>query len=362
MGRILAIILAVLAVVLIAAATIRTTELAPAKTPQGAVQSLLARVKGNDYAGAFSYVAKGSNTDQQSFTRDVRGSNASLRTYSALQKFDTKVLREDDNEALVRTNMQWSTALGAFYDNRDLKVVKEGDSWKVTWPVQPVPKVPPQVIPVNYLRWDIITRGSDDDWGAQNVEAPRVRIVSMNAIERDGGSIILGEIVNEDTVPGFVSVGATLIGKDGNAIAQESSFDKISHTLLPKEVSPFRIDFPGVKLATVKSVRMQPSALIVGASADPVIGVLHQRIEKDGSGKSVLRGELVNQSGQTVNIPHVLATFYDNAGKVIWVSDGYSDQALLPQTPVPFAVSLRDDLASNVQSYRVTVNQYSIDR
>ena len=75
-----------------------------------------------------------------------------------------------------------------------------------------------------------------------------------------------------------------------------------------------------------------------------------------------LEGELLNESGQTVNIPHVLATFYDNAGKVIWVSDGYVDQALPPQTPIPFAVDLRDDLAANVHSYRVTVNQYSLNR
>ncbi len=53
----------------------------------------------------------------------------------------------------------------------------------------------------------------------------------------------------------------------------------------------------------------------------------------------------MNQSGETVNIPHVLATYYDNSGKVIWVSDGYVDQALLPQTPVPFAVDLRDEMA-----------------
>jgi hypothetical protein len=57
----------------------------------------------------------------------------------------------------------------------------------------------------------------------------------------------------------------------------------------------------------------------------------------------------------------VLATYYDRSGKVIWVSDGYVDKALLPQTPVPFAVDLRDDLASNVQNYRVTVNQYILN-
>jgi hypothetical protein len=152
------------------------------------------------------------------------------------------------------------------------------------------------------------------------------------------------------------------VGKNGQDIAAESSFDKMSHILLPKEVSPYRIDFPGVRLADVKSVRMKPDSMLVPASADPVIGVLHQRIEKDAKGRTVLQGELLNESGQTVNIPHVLATFYDNNGRVIWVSDGYSDRALLPQTPQPFAVDLRDDLAANVHSYRVTVNQYSLNR
>ena len=85
-----------------------------------------------------------------------------------------------------------------------------------------------------------------------------------------------------------------------------------------------------------------------------------QRIEKDAKGRTVLKGELLNESGQTVNIPHVLATFNDDSGKVIWVSDGYVAQALLPQTPVPFAVDLPPDVAKNVQTYRVIVNHFEL--
>lgn len=362
MSRILPIILVVLAGFLIAAATVHTNELAPATTPQGAVDSMLALVKSHDLRGAYSFVAGSNNTAFEDFSRDLAGSNGSLRTYSSLQKFDTKVLNENDQDAKVQANMTYATAVGAFYDTRDLTVVKEGGSWKVQWPVEKAAKVPPQVIPVNYLRWDIVSRGPDDDWGAQNVDAPHVRIISMNAVQEDGSTIVLGEIENEDTVPGFVSVGATLVGKDGNPIGQEESFDKISHTVLPKEISPFRIDFPNVKLAQVKSVKMTPNAMLVPASADPVIGVLHQAIDKDAQGRPVLKGELMNESGQTVNIPHVLATFYDDSGKVIWVSDGYVDHALAPQTPLAFSVPLRDDLTSKIHTYRVTVNQYSIDR
>jgi len=362
MKRALPIIIVVLTVVLVAVGTIRPNELSPAKSPQGAVQSLFAHVKARDYHGAYAYVANAANTDEHAFARDLSGRDGSLRTYSSLQQADTKILHENENEALVRATLEYATAVGAFYDTRDLKVVKEGSSWKVEWPVEKEAKVPPQVIPQTFLRWDVITRGSSDDWGAQNVEAPRVRIISMNAVPQGNSTIIVGEIENEDTVPGFVSVSATLTGKDGSVLGEESSFDKISHTLLPKEISPFRIDFPKVPLASIETVHMQPNSMLVPASADPVIGVMHQRVETDARGRHVLKGDLVNESGEIVNIPHVLATYYDNAGKVIWVSDGYVDNALLPQTPVPFAVDLRDDLASNVHTYRVTVNQYMLDR
>jgi hypothetical protein len=215
------------------------------------------------------------------------------------------------------------------------------------------------VIPVNYLRWDIINRGSSDDWGVQNVDAPQVRIISMNAIQRPDRVVVLGEVVNEDTVPAYVNVGAVLLDKNDREIAQEISFDKISHTLLPKQVSPYRIDFPNIKLEQLKSVRMEPKAMLVPASADPVIAVDSQQIETDALGKKVLRGRLINQSGQIVNIPHVLASYYDSNGKVIWVSDGYVDQELLPQIPVSFAVDVPNDVAANIHSYHVVVNYYN---
>jgi hypothetical protein len=362
MYRIIPIAILILTVALVAAGTVQTNDVAAAKTPDGAVRSLYEHAKGRDFRGAYQYVSPSSNTDEQAFVRDMGGRDGSLRTYSNLEKVEAKILNQTENSAMVRATTEWSTAVGAFFDTRDLKVVDNNGTWQVEWPVEKQAKVPPQVIPVNYLRWDIVTRGSDDDWGAQNVEAPRVRIISMNAIERDGATIVLGEIENEDTVPAFVSVNATLVDKNSNVIGEESSFDKVSHTLLPKEISPFRIDFPKLRLSQVKSVRMQPNSMLIAASADPVIGVLHERVDKDLRGRPVLKGELLNESGVAVNIPHVLATYYDGSGKVVWVSDGYVDQALQPQVPVPFSVGLQQDVAKDVHNYRVTVNEYSLDR
>jgi hypothetical protein len=194
------------------------------------------------------------------------------------------------------------------------------------------------------------------------VDGPRVRIVSMNAVDSSTGVVVMGEVVNEDTIPAFVNVNSTLIDGAGNAIDDESSFDKIAHILLPKQVTPYRIDFPNVELKNVKNVHMDVKAALVPASADPVIGVMNQKIDTDAQGKSVLHGDLFNESGQTVNIPHVIASFYDNNGKVVWVSDGYVDRALLPQSSEPFAVELPRSLQGKVQNFHVLVNQYSLGR
>ena len=73
MKRVLPIVIIVLTVVLIAMATIQPNELSPAKSPEGAVQSLFAHVRAHDYKGAYSYVAKSSDADESSFASDLSG-------------------------------------------------------------------------------------------------------------------------------------------------------------------------------------------------------------------------------------------------------------------------------------------------
>ena len=70
----------------------------------------------------------------------------------------------------------------------------------------------------------------------------------------------------------------------------------------------------------------------------------------------------MNESGQIVNIAHVLATFYDHTGQIVWVSDGYVQDALLPETAQPFAVNVPDDLENKIATYRVVVSPFSADR
>ena len=363
MRRLLPIVLGIVTAILIVIAwfgsgAVERRQMRAATTPEQAVRLLLSQVQSHNFDAAYARLANRDDVDKNTFIREFTGSYGSLLTIAALESFDVFGLHTGENEATVRARLHYSTGVGPVDDTRDLKVERTGETWKVFWPVDTRAKMPPQVIPVNYLRWDVISRGASDDWGMQNVDSPQVRIVSMNAIQRPDSVVLVGEVVNEDSVPAYVNVGATLLGPNDEELAQESSFDKIAHTLLPRQVSPYRIDFPNMRLEQIKNVRMDAKALLISASADPVIEVNQQKLETDPLGKRILSGELTNQGGQVVSIPHVIAAYYDSNGKVIWVSDGYVAQALLPQIPVPFAVDLPADIAKNVEKFRVVVNHY----
>ena len=336
------------------------THFGNSSTPEGAVSALLNSIARRDWDSAYASLANRSEFTKQDFINDLNGTNGGLRSYASLAGFDVKPQHATAEEAQVRAVLHWSTVVGRFEDLRTLQVRKEGDQWRAAWPVVREPRVPPQVIPVNYLRWDVIYRGPGDDWGAQDVDAPHIRIVDMHPVDRGGSTIILGELLNEDVVPAFVEVRATLLAKNGSAIATEDSFDQISHILLPKQVTPFRINFRGINLSQVDSIRMQPASNLVAASADPVIAINDQKLTP--APDSALTGSLDNQSGQVVNIAHVIGSFYDKSGQVIWVSDGYATRALLPGTPAPFTIFIPPDISAKVSNYRVVTSSYSSNR
>lgn len=370
MGRLLAVIILIVTLLLVVVGTVwpdkaalammvgtRARTIHRATSPEAAAQILLSDISARDWPTAYSRLANKSEFTEDQFERDLTGGYPSLRSHATVDSFDLHPLHATNDDAEIRVDLHWSTVVGDFQESRALKVVRNGDTWAVDWPLTKEQRVPPQVIAVNYLRWDVIYRGPEDDWGTQDVESPHIRIVDMNPVGRPDEVAVMGEILNEDVVPAYVTVKATLLRKDGSAIATEDAFDKICHTLLPKQVSPFRIDFPNARLADVDSVRMQPTSSLVAASADPVVEIEDQKL--NSSSRPTLSGELVNQSGQIVNIAHVLGTFYDNRGQLQWVSDGYVNRALLPRIPAQFAIAIPPDVVGKVNTYRVTTTTFT---
>lgn len=368
-GRLLALVLAAATVVLVVIGTIWPVRAAAfyagnqslvrsTSTPEAALQNLGDDIRAFHWQSAYDSLANKGEFTVSDFTRDLTGLYPNLRTYSALGDLETRPVHQSANDAEFVVKMHWTTVVGDSVNSRNVHVVRNGGAWQVQWPIQKEPVVPPQVIPVNYLRWDVIYRGAGDDWGAQDVDAPHVRIIDMHPVQRADGLVLMGELLNEDVVPAYVSVNATLLGKNQQPLATEGSFDKIQHILLPKQVTPFLIRYPDVNLSSVGGVRIQPFSNLVAASADPVIEIQNEKLNP--APDASLTGQLVNQSGQVANVAHVLSTFYDKSGNLVWVADQYVDRALAPQTPVPFEIRIPQDLAKNISSDRTIISSYSV--
>ncbi len=367
-GPVLAIALAAATVFLVAAGTVwpipsavyyagGASGLGSPSTPVAAAENLGAQIRLRAWDAAYAGLANKATFTEPEFLQDLTGNALSLRTYATLESFEAQPLHESATEAEVALKLRWSSVVGTFQDTRNLHLVRSGGHWAVDWPLVKQQHVPPQVIPINYLRWDVIHGSSSDDWGSSEVEAPHVRIVDMRPVNRADGVVVMGELLNEDVIPALVSVQATLVRKDGSTLANGGSFDMISHTLLPKQVTPFFIQFPDTDLAQVGSIQMKPLSTLVSASADPVVEVENQKFNP-APGPS-LTGQLSNQSGQNVNVAHVLSTFYDKNGQVTWVAGQYIDRALLPRTPVDFRIPVPEDLAGKIASQRTVVATYS---
>ena len=187
-----------------------------ATTPEQALSNFLIDVQRRNWDRAFSSVERTNDSvNEQAFIQEWIGSNGGLRSFSSLERYDARPLHATDSEAQMRVRLHWSTPVGPVEDVRDFHLVHRGDQWKVVWDEVPVPNVPSQIVPVNYLRWDLVTGSAGEEWGSHNVDAPHVRIVSMNAVDSAEGSVVMGEVVNEDTIPAFVNVNATLVDAAG---------------------------------------------------------------------------------------------------------------------------------------------------
>jgi hypothetical protein len=326
-------------------------------TPQKAVRNLADDIRLQQWNSAYESLANKSEFSQSQFVHDLTGYYPSLRRFANLESFKVVLLRASEDDAHVRLELNWATVVGPSTSARDLQVIRVGSRWKVNWPFVSEPVVKPQVISDDHLAWDVVWPGSGDEWGGQEVDSPHVTIVDMNPVQRADGVVILGELLNKDVVPAYVSVSATLISKNQSVIGTESCSDDISHLLLPKQVTPFRINFPNKSLSNVGSIRMEPFSSLISASAGPVIAIDNERIKP--APDASLTGQLVNESGKVINVAHVLGTLYNGTGQVIWVVDNYVTRALLPNAPTSFSIPIPEDIARKVASQRTVVSPFT---
>ena len=142
-------------------------------TPEKALANLMIDIQRRNWDRAYSNIERTSDSlTEQAFREQWTGTNGGLRSFSSLERYEARPLHATDADAQMRVRLHWATPVGPVEDVRDFHLVHRGEVWKIVWGEIPAANLPAQIVPVNYLRWDLVSGNAGEEWGSRNVDAP----------------------------------------------------------------------------------------------------------------------------------------------------------------------------------------------
>jgi len=168
------------------------------------------------------------------------------------------------------------------------------------------------------------------------LKQPVLEILAAKLVKYKGQYSIIGELQNVDDVPADVVIKATLYNDLDKELAVYNAKFHIKHKLMPKETTPFKINFEGIAWSSTKDTmpptfdpdQFTPIALeeqpvkfnlqSAGnvANTDLYKSVAIQDLEFSDYG---INGTLYNGGIQEVTIPQLLISYYNDEHELLWV-------------------------------------------
>ena len=189
---------------------------------------------------------------------------------------------------------------------------------------------------------------------------PQIEVVSHTSyIDGEGYYNIVGEVHNVgDQAADYVIISATFYNSSDAEIG-DGFANASMNRLLPDKKSPFRILF----LEKTLSILVHHYSLNVDfiPNVDPItlfsekIEIVYDESLIDDFGYMHIIGEVSN-IGEVISYFEVVATGYDEAGKVVEVGFASSDQSecSLPQT-MPFEIIILSENVELINSYELAI-------
>lgn len=198
----------------------------------------------------------------------------------------------------------------------------------------------------------IVTTGTTDF--ANILDRPQLQIISARLVKTNNTYSVVGEVMNTDTNPADITVTAVLFDRNSNILSQYNAQTAMIHTLLPKEITPFRVDFEGVAGADLSDTSMTTGtfnpkaftpislkaplhafevyakAVVAGYDLERGVAVENLHVAMV-DGQVHILGQLFNFSTDEITIPHVLVTYYDAVNHVVWVDNFFLRDAIRPE-------------------------------
>lgn len=354
-----------------------------ARTPVAVVQAYFDDLDFRRFRSAYARIDPAVRPDYDQYLLDLSVKGGMVASYGKLDNVRATVVKEEPGQTTLDVETDWVTSLSTYATRQTMVLVQRDGQWVIA--PDPVDvSVPPEQF---YRRGEVgyvTTSGrrvtTESTSFNDMLDRPLLQILSSRLVKHAGRYSVVGELINTSSDPADVTVTSFLRDAQGGELIRYNAQEGMVHTLLPKEVTPFRVDFEGVA-GSVLSDTVDMKKFKPGAFTPPVItrpissfdvfakGVVTQHglnrnltiqdiaLTTDAQGVTHLTGTLLNTGTVEATIPHVLLTYYDAKSQVAWVDHIYIRDAVRPQRSQPIDLPLTQ--AADVQSLKSSGDMYA---
>ncbi|NJB71036.1 hypothetical protein GGR42_001498 [Saonia flava] len=308
-------------------------------SPDNVVKAYYDALDFKEFQRAHSYLDPESDVTLAQYMLEVSVTDGILSSYAKLDSIGIEIIDKKKKSAKAKISTQWITPLEKVYKNYYHELLKRNGQWYIK-PSKLDNDIPPDQLFVangstfyTHGRRRITTQQTHHE---DILKQPLLEILSAKLVQLNGQYSIIGELQNVDDVPSDVVLKATLYNDDNTELANFNAKYHIKHKLMPKETTPFKINFEGIAWSSTKdtipptfnpdeftpiSLEEQPTKFNLQCAGNVAITDLYksvslQELEYTDHG---IEGSLFNSGIQEVTIPQLLISYYSSDEELIWV-------------------------------------------
>ncbi|WP_417886534.1 hypothetical protein [Zunongwangia sp.] len=304
-----------------------------------------------EFERAHSYLDPKSDVTIAQYMLEVSVTDGILSSYAKMDSIGLEVLQETKKSAKILAHTRWITPLEKIDKTYEHELIKINSKWFIK-PSKFDTDIPPDQLFsdnltqfYNHGRRRITTQQT---YHQDVLKQPVLEVLSAKLVKKGERYAIIGEVQNVDNVPADVVIKGTLYNENNKALANYNAKYVMSHKLLPKEITSFRVDFEGIAWLgkddkipetfnpdefTPIKLTEPPVKFNLQCAANVANTDLYKSVSlADVSFKNQqITGTLFNYGIQEVTIPELIFSFYNEEKELIWVGHTFMREGVRVQ-------------------------------
>ncbi len=318
-------------------------------SPQNVIEAYFYRIDFKNFKKAYTYFNPDTRPSLDQYLLELSVEGGILSSYAKLDTLTVQYQKTGrPDQVLAKVRASWLTALQYYDTEHDITLTRKGMRWYLE-PFEPEQRTPPDQL-VRMPGVDFHSQGkrkvqADITDKKDILDRPDFYILSAALIEKKGAYSVVGQIINADNDPGYVTLEAALYDAEGTEMARYNARDALAHILYPKESSSFRVDFEhlyrdleeGVEKKIPHSFVVFARTMVADAPYYKHIGAQSVRWDPQDS---LLKGRIHNYGPRQIIVPQLLLSYYRPDKELVWVEPLYLKEGIRPQRKKEFTLPL----------------------